>query len=134
MKINSNTAKLALILILPIIAISSYIYFEKKAENKDIAAKSDPAVAGLKAINISDYFGKDLPLLPDSEITSLYSSQNQLNLIIESNQAENNIENFYKDYFFKNGWQKIDKNTFQKESQKMELNISGNLIKLRIYK
>lgn len=134
MKINYKSPRLLIISILPIIAIFSFVYFETNNAKKAAAEKVDPKVAGAKAINISDYLGQDLPIIPNAEITSLYSSQDQLNVIIEANQDESQIKNFYEDYFFKNGWQKISKNTFQKDTQKMDLDISGNLIKLRIFK
>lgn len=133
MKINYKLAKLIFISILPLIAVFSFIFFERIANSDSIKDKADPQVAGAKIMNTSEYFGKDLPILPNAEITSLYSSQNQLNVIIESNQNEDQIKNFYEDYFFENGWQKVSKKTFQKDSKKIDLEISGNLIKLRIY-
>ena len=132
-KFSPKTAKLIVLSILPLLAIGSFFIFENGAKNEDIQDKMDPKVAGAQVINTADYLGKDLPILPNAEITSLYSSNNQLNMIIESNQTEAQIQNFYEDYFFENGWQKVSKYTFQKESQKMDLEISGNLIKLRIY-
>lgn len=131
--VSKINIKLLIITILPLLAIGSFFVFEKGARDQEIRDKADPKVAGAKVMNPSDYLGKDLPILPNAEITSLYSSKDQLNVIIESNQNEEQIKNFYEDYFFENGWQKVSKYTFQKESQKMDLEITGNLIKMRIY-
>lgn len=134
MKFNYNLAKIVLLAILPFIALGAYFYFEKQTQNEKIEEKADPKVAGVNTFNTADYLGEDLPILPNTEISSLYSSGGQLNVILETNQEESEINNFYEDYFFKNGWQKINKNTFEKDNRKMDLMISGNLIKMVIYK
>jgi hypothetical protein len=132
MKFNYKLARIVLLAILPFIALGAYFYFDKQTQNEKIEEKGDPKVAGAQTFN-AEYLGEDLPILPNAEISSLYSSGGQLNVIIETNQEESEINNFYEDYFFKNGWQKVNKNTFQKDNRKMDLMISGNLVKMVVY-
>ena len=124
---------IAAILIVPVfMAFYAYLFFETTPTKKNLASAQDNQVAGASdTLNIEE-ISKIIPIMPGTEISSLTTSNQDITLILESKDAESQVKTFYEDFFFKNNWQQIDRNNYQKGLKAIEMEISENIIKVQI--
>ncbi len=132
--------KIAVILIITLLltpallGVYSYIFFNTSQDWKDLTLRKDAEVAGIADSAQIENLTKEIPLLPGSEIYSFTTSNNDINVIIEFSHKEEEVKSFYDDHFFKQNWQQIDKDIYQRNGKIVKLNISGNLIYISITK
>ena len=125
---------LSAILILPIIGtILAIETFQTSSKQVQTALANEIGkVAAAKTVKVVDVT-KEFPIIPSAEISSVTSSNNRISLTLESTKSIEEIETFYIDYFFMNGWELVD-GKYKKENKSLTVEISENIIKLTLNK
>lgn len=137
-KLNFDIKFLTLVvLVLPLaIAVYATIYFENESTKQiEKISQQIGTVAGTEdkeeVISLST---DQLPIIPNSNIVSLDRQNNSINLTLEINRPDEEIKNFYDDYFFQNNWINTEETKYTKDDQQMEINIQDGVIKILITK
>jgi NAD+--asparagine ADP-ribosyltransferase len=132
--LKSKKFLITIILIIPL-AVTIYAIWEYKRKSENVITNIyEEKVQGESTIKIPDSVIKDIPLLPNSEITSFDTSNETISFSIETNSKEQDIKKFYDEYFKKNNWKLVKQNTYQKESKNINYQIAGNIVKIVIFK
>ena len=110
--------------------IGSIIFFEKESDKIiDYLTLETGKVAGASTSEIID-LTKEIPIIPDAEISSVDTFQKSASVTLQSSFPEEEIKTYYDDFMLLNDWEQIDVNRYQKANRQLEIDITGNLIKL----
>ncbi len=74
------------------------------------------------------------PIIDNAEISDVRRSDKTISLTVISNKNYEEIKNFYDDYFFENGWQQIDDETYTKDNKTLRIMMSDKIIKMELTK
>ncbi len=123
----------SLLLVLPVLAgIVSMKYFtENSREISYDLRNTQGKVAGSFDENTKD-LTKELPLLPSSEIYSLDTTNNSINMTLTTRIPEDQVHSFYQDFFFVNGWEQKEDGTYKKDNKTIKVEISAEIVKINI--
>ncbi len=129
------------LIIIPAVGLAFAInHFNKQATliNRQLSAlneKDQGDVAGAETENkqILD-ITNEFPIIHNAEISDVSKNKDSILITLESTKDNKEIKTYYEDYFFTNGWQEIEKNTFKKDDKLMTLTITGNVIQLELTK
>ncbi|OGC46677.1 hypothetical protein A2713_02250 [candidate division WWE3 bacterium RIFCSPHIGHO2_01_FULL_35_17] len=110
------------LLIVPVtVAYLADNYFRNSSKDvisQNIEEKEIGAVAGMSDDKVEDITDK-FPLMPGSEIISVDTSNENTYITLESSKSEQEIKDFYK-------------NQTDTNNNKLEISISGNIIKITL--
>ena len=122
---------LTALLITPLaLAYYSHDFFKNSSEKvKSQIASEIGQVAGTSDVSVKN-LTDDIPIIPDSEIVSVNTSNKKISVTLESLKSEDEIKSYYDDYFFINQWNEINKSLYEKDGKILSINISGTIIQI----
>lgn len=119
------------LLVVPIfMAIISAFYFNKSYNTvSNQIASSIGTVAGTQT-NQPLEISKEIPIIPNSEISSIDTFNETTSITLTSNQSIQQIQSFYDDYLFLNNWIETEQHTYKKEDKILKIEYTENFIKI----
>ena len=76
---------------------------------------------------------KDLPIMPNTDIISIDRQNNDISIVLQATIPDSEIQSFYDDYLFQNGWiENTTEGFYSRENEKLVLSISEGIIKATV--
>jgi len=131
--IGNTKTIVSLLLIIPILggffAVQYYNNSYKKVEIE--LSEKQGEIAGAKKKNVTD-ITELIPMMPETEISSVDTSNNEIHITLISKDEEKEVKTFYEDYFFMNGWEQEEVGVYIKGLQKVKCEIGESIINLTL--
>lgn len=121
---------LSLVALMALATFISTAYFKIKSNEivKDNTTNQNGDVAGTQTIN-NEQLPNDLPIMPNTEILSIDKSNKDTYILLESQDIDRSIRDYYDQHFIQNGWKKSG-NTYTLKKQKVTIDINNSIIKI----
>lgn len=120
------------LLIFPLLlAFLSFAFFKNSSKKSLEELPLQEQIGRVAGAEVKDLTG-ELPLLPNSEVVSVDSSNDQLSVTLETTQTQDAIRSFYDDYLYINNWENIEENKYERNQKVLTVDIWENIIKLHL--
>lgn len=112
--------------------MGAILYFNKESDEISTYLTSETGkVAGASDTEIID-LSQEIPMMPNSEIASVDTSQKSISVTLESSLPQEEIESYYDDFMLLNDWIQIGENRYKKGNRELSIEITGNLVKVSL--
>ena len=133
-KINFDQVFFGGMLIVPfILAFAAYTFFHRQTNSiNSLLTQKSGAVAGITSEKKTKDLTNEVPIIPGSEISNIDTSNNEVDITLTTEQPKEEIDSYYEDYFYVNGWQQTGNNQYSKDNKTITYSYADKIIKLNL--
>lgn len=138
--VRTENIILSILLVIPfLLAIGAYWLFDQNTKNLDnlLAQQQEQGfVAGVEDnLNVlNENFVNEVPIIYEADIASFDTTDNQISMTLSTDKSKDEINIYYEDYFFINGWEEVSTRKYKKDQEYIEYEVDENFVKLTLTK